>query len=98
VNNSAINWKLVAYTVGGCWLIFAFMLLLGKQLALFLNPLPLLVKGIFGMLVHGYVGSTSGYNLEAIFVYWTLVGTGLSWLIHNSKCKPATVIAFTLIH
>jgi hypothetical protein len=99
MNDSQINWRLVAYTVGGCWLIFAFVLLLGEQLALFLNPLPILVKGIFGMLVYGYEGSTSGRNLEAIFVYWTLVGLGLSWLLHNRKRKLASIIAVTaLLH
>lgn len=75
------------------------MLLPGKQLAMFLNPLPIVVKGIFGILVYGYVGSTSGWNLEAIFVYWTLVGLGLSWLLHNTKLKPAVILAFTaLLH
>ena len=99
MNDSAINWKPVAYTVGVCWLIFAFMLLLGEQFFVFLNPLPIVVKGIFGMLVFGYEGSTSGRNLEAIFVYWTLVGLGLSLLLHNSKRKPAAIIAFTaLLH
>ena len=98
VNDSEINWKVVAYTVAGCWLIFAFMLLLGEQLAEFLNPLPILVKGIFGGLVYGYVGSTSGHNVEAIFVYWMLVGLGLSWLLHKSR-KRAAIIAFTaLLH
>ncbi len=71
------------------------MLLLGEQLAMFLNPLPIVVKGIFGMLVYGYVGSTGGRNLEAIFVYWTLVGVWLSWRFHNSKRKPAVIIAQT---
>lgn len=99
MNDSAINWKAVAYTVGGCWLIFAFMLLLGEHLTVFFNPFPIVVKGIFGMLVYGYQGSTSGRNLEAIFVYWTLVGLGLSWLLHNSKRKPGAIIAFTaLLH
>jgi hypothetical protein len=100
VNNSSINWKLVAYTVGACWLIFAFMLLLGDQLLMFLNPLPLLVKAIFGMLVFGYMGSTGGQTLDytAIFVYWTLIGLGLSWLLHNSKHKPAIIALTALLH
>ena len=74
------------------------MLLLGKQLAVFLNPLPILVKGIFGILVYGYIGSTSGRNLEAIFVYWTLVGLGLSWLLHNSKSRPAIIAFAAMLH
>ena len=100
MNNSAINWKPVAYTVGVCWLIFAFMLLLGEQLFVFLNPLPLLVKAIFGMLVFGYMGSTGGRTLDytAIFVYWTLVGLGLSWLLHNSNRKSAIIALTALLH
>jgi hypothetical protein len=74
------------------------MLLLGKQLAVFLNPLPIVVKGILGILVYGYVGSTGGQNLEAIFVYWTLVGLGLSWLLHNSKRRPAIIAFAALLH
>jgi len=49
MKSSSINWRLVGYTVGGCWLLFASMfLLLGKQIAMFLNPLPVLVKGLAG--------------------------------------------------
>ena len=76
------------------------MLLLGEQLFVFLNPLPLLVKAIFGMLVFGYMGSSGGRTLDfiAIFVYWTLVGLGLSWLLHNSKRKPAIIALTALLH
>ena len=49
MNDSGTNWRLVAYTVGGCWLIPAAMLLLGKQLFLFLNPFPIVVEGIIGI-------------------------------------------------
>lgn len=68
-------------------------LLLGEQLAVFLNPLPLFVKAIFGILVYGYVGGTGGWNIETIFVYWTLVGLGLSWLFHKIEGKSAMIIA-----
>lgn len=96
LNNSTINWKVLAYTVGVCWLIFALMmLLLGKQLAMFLNPFPIVIKGVFGILVFGYVGSTSGGDIEAIFIYWTLVGLGLSWLFHKIKRQRAVIIACT---
>ena len=98
MNDSAINWKLVAYTVGGCWLIFALMLLLGKQLFLFLNPFPILVKGIFGIIIYGYVGGTGGWDTEAIFVYWTLVGLGLSWVFHYSESKTATITFTAMLH
>ena len=99
MNHSKINWKVVTYVVGGCWLIFAFMLLLGKQLVLFLNPFPLLVKAIFGILVYGYVGGTSGHDVEAIFVYWTLVAVGLSWLLHKIKHRRVLIIVLTaLLH
>ena len=74
------------------------LLLLGEQLAVFLNPFPLFVKAIFGILVYGYVGGTGGWNIEAIFVYWTLVGLGLSWLIHKMDGKSAVIIVFALIH
>ena len=90
---------MVTYVVGGCWLLFAFMFLLGKQLFLFLNPFPLVIKAIFGILVYGYVGSTSGHDVEAIFAYWTLVAIGLSWLLHKIKRKRALIIALTaLLH
>jgi hypothetical protein len=71
-------------------------LLLGEKLAVFLNPFPIIVKGIFGALVFGYVGSTSGRNVEAVFVYWTLVGLGLSWLLHK-KLNLAAIIALTAV-
>ena len=73
-------------------------LLLGEQFAVFLNPLPLFVKAIFGILVYGYVGGTGGWNIETIFVYWTLVGLGLSWLFHKFEGKSAmiVVVAFFL--
>ena len=90
--DSAINWRIVVYTIAGCWLIFGLMLvLLGEKLAVFLNPLPILIKAIFGGLIYGYVGGTKGWNAETIFVYWTLVGIGLSWLLHK-KINPAVII------
>jgi hypothetical protein len=66
--DSRINWKQVAYAVGGCWLIFALLYLLGISLRLplifYLSPFPIVVKAIFGGLVYGYVGSTSGTTLK----------------------------------
>jgi predicted cobalt transporter CbtA len=95
VNDSAINWRVVARTVGGCWLTFVLMwLLLGEQLAVFLNPVPLFVKAIAGILVYGYVGG----NIAAIFVYWTLVGLVLSWLFHKFDDKSSVVMVFALLH
>ena len=73
-------------------------LLLGEQLALFLSPFPLFVKALFGILVFGYVGGTGGGNMETIFVYWTLVGLGLSWLFHKIEGKSAVIIVFALSH
>jgi hypothetical protein len=85
--------------VGGCWLILALTLSLhGEQLAVFLNPFPLFVKAIFGILVFGYVGSTGGRSIETIFVYWTLVGLGLSWLFHKFERKSAVIIVVALLH
>ena len=74
------------------------LLLLGKELALFLNPFPIVVKGIFGILVYGYVGSTSGRNVEAVFVYWTLVGLGLSWLLHKKLNLTAIITLTAVLH
>jgi hypothetical protein len=93
------NWRVIASTVGGCWLIFALMLLLlGENLAVFLNPFPLFVKAIFGIVVYGYVGGTGGWTIETIFVYWTLAGLGLSWLFHKLDDKSAVIIVFGLVH
>lgn len=71
--------------------------LLGEQLAVFLNPFPLFVKAFVGILVFGYVGGTGGRSIETIFIYWTLVGLGLSWLFHKIERKPA-VIVVGLLH
>lgn len=99
VNDSAINWRVVACTVGSCWLIFALMLLLlGEKLATFLNPLPVFLKAIFGILVYGYVGGTGGWTIESIFIYWTLVGLCLSWLFHKLNGKSGVIIVFALLH
>lgn len=73
-------------------------LLLGEQLAVFFNPLPLFVKAIFGILVYGYVGGTGGGNIQTIFVYWTLIGLGLSWLFHRIEAKPAMIMVVTFLH
>lgn len=98
MNDSVINWRVVACTVGGCWLVFALMwLVLGEQLAVFLNPLPLFVKAIFGILVYGYVGGLGGRNIETIFVYWTLVGLGLSWLFHKFERKSVMITVVALL-
>lgn len=90
VNDSAINWKLVGYTVGGCWIIFALMFLQGRQLGIFLNPLPILLKALVGILVYGYVGGTGGWEVETIFVYWTMLGLSLAWCLHWSKRNSMT--------
>lgn len=100
--DSRINWKLVAYAVGGCWLIFAVLYLLGLALrvpflALIASPFPIVAKAIFGGLVYGYVGSTRKHDLEAVFVYWTLLGLVLSWLLHKSKRKPTFIIGMIAV-
>jgi hypothetical protein len=73
-------------------------LLLGEQLAVFLNPLPLFVKAICGILAYGYVGGIGGGSIETIFVYWTLVGLGLSWLFHKVEGKSVVIIVFAFLH
>ena len=72
--------------------------LLGEQLAVFLNPLPLFVKAVFGILVYGYVGGTGGRTIETIFVYWTLIGIGLSWLFHKLESKSTPIIVIFFLH
>ena len=57
VDDSAIDWKLISYTVGSCWSIFFLTYLGGMTLTLFLNPLPIVVKGLAGGLIYGYVGA-----------------------------------------
>ena len=93
MNDSSINWRMVIYSVGSCWLIFGLMLvLLGRSFTLFLNPLPLLVKAIFGMIVFGYVGGTGGWEIETVFVYWTLFGLSLAWLFHQFRSNREWII------
>ena len=88
-----INWKLVAFTVGGCWVIFALTFLQGRDIGVFVNPLPILVKGLAGIIIFGYVGGTSGWEVETIFVYWNLLGLLVAWCLHKTNRNPMTVIA-----
>jgi hypothetical protein len=88
-----VNWKLVAYTVGGCWVIFAFLFLPGKQFGLFLNPFPIVLKALVGGLIFGYVGAAGGRDIETIFLYWTLMGLMLAWCLHKFKRNPVNVTA-----
>ena len=97
VNDSAINWKLVGYAVASCWMMFAVTFLPGKQIGLFLNPLPILLKGLAGIVVYGYVGGFRFGNVETIFVYWNVIGLLLAWCLHKSKRKPGTVIAIITV-
>lgn len=98
MSDSTINWRIVAYTVGGCWLIFGVMLfLLGRDFTLFLNSFPLLVKAIFGIIVFGYVGGTGGGNVETVFIYWTLLGLLLSWLLHMTTSKRVLIISLAAV-
>lgn len=93
-----VNWKLFAYTLGGCWLIFASMfLLLGEQIAMFLNPLPILLKGLAGGLIYGYVGATSGWDVEIIFVYWSVIGLVLACCLHRFERNAVNVMAIIAI-
>ena len=95
-NDSGTNWRIVGYTVGGCWLIFASMfLLLGKQIAMFLNPLPILLNALAGMLIYGHVGGTSGGDVEIIFVYWSVIGLVLAWCLHRFERNVVTVSTIT---
>ena len=98
VDYSAIDWKLVSCTVGSCWSIFFLTYLGGMTLTLFLNPLPIVLKGLAGGLIYGYVGATSGWDLETIFFYWTVLGLLLSWSIHKTKRKTLPIMIFTFVH
>lgn len=98
VNDSAIDWKLVCYTVASCWSIFFLTYLEGKTLTLFLNPLPIVVKGLVGGLIYGYVGATSGWDLETVFFYWTVLGLLLSWFIHKTKSRTLPIMIFAFVH
>ena len=104
MRDSKINWKLIAYAVGGCWLMFAVLYPLGlalrlKFLVFLATPFPIVAKAIFGGLVYGYAGSTRKHDLAAVFVYWTLLGLVLSWLLHKSKRKPTFIIGLiSVIH
>ena len=97
VNDSPINWKLVGYTVAGCWMMFAVPFMLGKQMGLFLNPLPLLLKGLAAILIYGYVGGIRFGNVETIFIYWSVIGLLLAWCLHKSKRKPSTVVTIIAV-
>ena len=90
-----VNWKLVGYTVGGCWIVFALTFVQGKKIGMFLNPLPILLKSLVGIIVYGYVGGTR-WAVETIFVYWTVIGLLLAWFLHLSKHKPATITIITV--
>jgi hypothetical protein len=92
-----VNWKLVAYTVGGCWLVFAFLFLPGKQIGLFLNPFPIVLKGLIGGAIYGYVGAAGGRDIETIFVYWTMLGLVLAWCLHKFQRNPVNVTAIIAV-
>ena len=98
VNDSAINWKLVGYTLAGCWVMFALTFLPGKQLGLFLNPLPILLKGLAGIVVFGYVGGFRFFgDVETIFVYWTVIGLLLAWCLHKGQRTPGLVVVIITV-
>ena len=83
-------------------MIFAVLYLLGLALrvpflALIASPFPIVAKAIFGGLVYGYVGSTRKHDLEAVFVYWTLLGLVLAWLLHKSRRKPTFIIGMIAV-
>ena len=86
-----VNWKLVGYAVGGCWLVFAFLFLPGKQIGLFLNPFPIVLKALIGGAIYGYVGAAGGWDIETIFVCWTVIGLVLAWCLHKFKRNPVNV-------
>ena len=65
---------------------------MGNTFAVFLNPIPIVVKGMAGGAIYGYVGSTSGHNVEAIFAYWTVFGLLLSWCLHKTERKHILII------
>ena len=86
------------YLVGACWLISLFLYLGSERIDFPLNPFPKVLSGIFGILVHGYVGAGDAYEGGIILVYATLVGLWLSWGLRRGL-NPAIFIGVTvLIH
>jgi hypothetical protein len=87
-----MNWKLVGYTLAGCWMMCALTFLPGKQIGLFLNPLPILLKGLAGIVVFGYVGGFRFFgDVGTIFVYWNVIGLLLAWSLHKTQHIPGAV-------
>jgi len=76
-----IDWKAVAYTVGGCWMICGLTGILGS--APHVAPVAILVAAVVDWVLG--LGLGSGHEFEIIFVYWTLVGVWLSWRMHTGN-------------
>jgi len=74
----SIDVRVTVYTVIACWLIFALTWLLGS--ALYVAPLPVLVKALLGMQEYGYAG-----DLVFIFVYWSLFAVWLPWSMRKGR-------------
>lgn len=64
---------------------------------MFLNPLPILLKGLAGIIVYGYVGGTSGWDVEIIFVYWSAIGLVLAWCLHRFERNAVTAMAIIAV-
>jgi hypothetical protein len=69
------------------------MFLTGKQIGLFLNPFPIVLKAVVAGLIYGYVGAAGDRDVETIFVYWTVMGLVLAWCLHKFERNPVNVTA-----
>jgi len=93
IDGAPIDWKAVAWTVGGCWMIFGLTVLLGS--AVHVAPVALLVAGLSCWVLGISFGP--GHELEIIFVYWTLVGVWLCWRMHRTNRPAIDVVSHGLI-
>src|SRR5262245_35386212 len=89
IDSVPIDWKTVACTVGGCWMIFGLTGFLGS--AVHVAPVALLIATVLCMVLDVNLGP--GHELEIIFVYWTLVGVWLSWRMHKTHRPAIDVIS-----
>ena len=93
IDSAPIDWNTVAWTVGGCWMIFGLTGFLGS--AVHVAPVALLIATVLCMVLD--VNPGPGHELEIIFVYWTLVGVWLSWRMHKTDRPAIDVISRGLI-
>lgn len=98
MTDKKINWRLVFYVVGGCWLISVVLYVLSEVWHFPFNPVPKVAAYIVGVLVHGYIGAGDRYELLMIFIYATLAGVWLSWALGRKVSPPAIITITVVVH